>query len=445
MINLNPRSIYNKQKEFHTLVSELSIDLICISESWERENLTLDELIQLEDYKVISNVHQRSGKGGRPAIIANEQKYFVQNITNTFVNVPYGVEIVWAILTPKNISASSTIKKMAIASIYSKPSSRKKTLLLDHISETYHLLCSKYQSGLHFIMAGDTNDLKLEPILSLSPQLKQVVSTPTRKGAILDPIITTLAKYYQPPICLPPLDSDPDQTGAPSDHMIVFMEPINGVNNNPARANKTVTFRPLPESGITLMGDWLVNYSWDTLYKEDTAHRKAEILQNTLLEKLNLFLPEKRVKYTSQDQVWITPEIKELARKKAREFSKHRRSPKWKALSALFEKKCNKARSSYYTNIVSDLKNSNPGQWYSKLKRMSNYNQLKTEQICVEEIAEQAEAEVVPSSSLVEVGVEVEIGIEVGVEVEVEVGVEAEVDFETTFSVGVGGWLQKTG
>ena len=42
-----------------------------------------------------------------------------------------------------------------------------------------------------------------------------------------------------------------------------------------------------------------------------------------------------------------------------------------------------------------------------------------------------------PSSSLVEV--------EVGVEVEVEVGVEAEVDFETTFSVGVGGWLQKTG
>ena len=175
--------------------------------------------------------------------------------------------------------------------------------------------------------------------------------------------------------------------------MIVFMEPINGVNNNPARANKTVTFRPLPESRITLMGDWLVNYSWDTLYKEDTAHRKAEILQNTLLEKLNLFLPEKRVKYTSQDQVWITPEIKELARKKAREFSKHRRSPKWKSLSALFEKKCNKARSSYYTNIVSDLKNSNPGQWYSKLKRMSNYDQLKTEQICVEEISEYSDLE----------------------------------------------------
>ena len=35
--------------------------------------------------------------------------------------------------------------------------------------------------------------------------------------------------------------------------------------------------------------------------------------------------------------------------------------------------------------------------------------------------------------------------VEVEVVVEVEVGVEVEVDFETTFSVRVGGWLEKTG
>ena len=39
----------------------------------------------------------------------------------------------------------------------------------------------------------------------------------------------------------------------------------------------------------------------------------------------------------------------------------------------------------------------------------------------------QAEAEVVPSSSLVEVEFEVEVGVEVGAEVEVEGGVEVEV------------------
>ena len=152
-------------------------------------------------------------------------------------------------MTPTNTTVSSIVKKIAIASIYSKPSSKKKTLLLDHISETYHLLCSKFQSGLHFIMAGDTNDLRLDPILNLSPQLIQVVNTPTRNGAILDPIITTLSKFYQSPVCLPPLDPDPDKTGAPSDHKIVFMEPINSINNNPGRTQKKVTFRPLPQSG----------------------------------------------------------------------------------------------------------------------------------------------------------------------------------------------------
>ena len=81
------------------------------------------------------------------------------------------------------------MKKIAVASIYSKPASRKKSVLLDHIAEVYHSLNSKYQNGLHFILAGDTNDLKLDSILSLSQSLKQVVQTPTRKEKILDPII----------------------------------------------------------------------------------------------------------------------------------------------------------------------------------------------------------------------------------------------------------------
>ena len=55
VINLNPRSIYNKKNEFHTLVNELSVSLIFMSESWERENETLDEIIELENYEVISN------------------------------------------------------------------------------------------------------------------------------------------------------------------------------------------------------------------------------------------------------------------------------------------------------------------------------------------------------------------------------------------------------
>ena len=45
--NLNPRSIYNKVHEFHEFVRNEEIDIIFMSESWEREQLCLEEIINL--------------------------------------------------------------------------------------------------------------------------------------------------------------------------------------------------------------------------------------------------------------------------------------------------------------------------------------------------------------------------------------------------------------
>ena len=65
LCNMNPRSVYNKVDEFHEFVNEEEIDLLFMSESWERDYLTLDEIIKLDDHVVVSNVSQRKGKGGR--------------------------------------------------------------------------------------------------------------------------------------------------------------------------------------------------------------------------------------------------------------------------------------------------------------------------------------------------------------------------------------------
>ena len=222
------------------------------------------------------------------------------------------------------------VKKIAVASIYSKPDSRKKTVLLDHISESYNLLCSKYREGLYFIIAGDTNDLKLNPILNLSPNMKQVVSEFTRMNppAMLDPILTTLSKFYQSPICLPPLDPDPLSNGSPSDHLMPLMKPISTLNNCPARTKRKVTIRPLPESGIAQFQTWIINHSFDNVFNAITAHEKASIFQTELLKALNQFLPEKTTTFSSDDQAWCTLELKEIQRKRSREFQNHRKSPK---------------------------------------------------------------------------------------------------------------------
>ena len=59
LCNMNPRSVYNKLDEFHTFVKEEQLDCIFMSESWERDYLTLDKVIKLDDHIVISNVNQR--------------------------------------------------------------------------------------------------------------------------------------------------------------------------------------------------------------------------------------------------------------------------------------------------------------------------------------------------------------------------------------------------
>ena len=57
VLNINPRSIYTHIEEFKTFVTEETVDFIAMSESWEREDFTLDKALDMPDYEVISNVY----------------------------------------------------------------------------------------------------------------------------------------------------------------------------------------------------------------------------------------------------------------------------------------------------------------------------------------------------------------------------------------------------
>ena len=56
------------------------MDIICLSESWERENETIEDIFDNNEFTVISNPYQRKGRGGRPAIIVNHEKYIVDKL-----------------------------------------------------------------------------------------------------------------------------------------------------------------------------------------------------------------------------------------------------------------------------------------------------------------------------------------------------------------------------
>ena len=352
--NINPRSIYNKVSEFETFVEQEEIDIVFMSESWEREEKTLHDILKIEDFEIVSNVFQRKGKGGRPALIVKRNKYVVQNLTNTLLNIKWGVEVVWCLLTPKNVTANCKIQKIACASIYCKPGSKSKTDLNDHIAEAYNILSTKYKKGLHFILAGDTNDLNLAPILNLSPNLVQIVRKPTRIDpvtgveALLDPVITSLASYYQTPQCLPPLDPDPHTNGKPSDHRIVVVKPISAIDNLCARTTKIIKSRPITPLGMIKMRNWLCSQTWSEIYDSHKASDKAKVLQDMLVNKYHEVFPEKSRKIYSDDQPWVNHKLKSIDRKRKREYTKHRKSEKWHILDKSFKTNVKSAKSDFY-------------------------------------------------------------------------------------------------
>ena len=390
VMNINPRSVYNKVNEFSTLVEEYQSDLIFMSETWDRVSQPLENVIQIEGYRVITAVNPRNFKGGKPALIINEDKFFIKPLNPDPITVPDGVEAVWALVTPKNSKPNNQFSHIAVASIYYRgPKSTRKDALFDHIAESYHFLMAKYGLGLQFIIAGDTNRLNLSPILNLSPALRQLVQVPTRLNpdVTLDPVITTMRKFYLPPVTKPPIMNDQDKDGKPSDHLVVLMDPISSQVSCPKNKSRVVTFRPLPQSGIDQMGRWIQQQNWQEIYAAPDASSKAETLQNMVKQKLDEALPIKTLKLTSEDKPWVNKQIKDLDRKCKREFYKHQKSEKWATMRQQFYQKCKKAKEDYYEHTVEDLKNSNPNQWYTKVKRMGGLPVSQTGDIVVEELS----------------------------------------------------------
>ena len=394
----------NKTEQISRFIEEENIDVAFISESHDRENKRLEDNITLDDHIVISNLFQRptKEKGGRPALIVNNKKYSIENLTNTSIDIPWGVEVTWAMLTPKNTSKDSIVKKIVLGAIYVKPNSKKKTATHDHIAEVYNTLSAKYGRGLYWMLAGDTNTLKLGPILRLSHKLKSVVTKPTRinhknpsKSSVLDNIITDLHTFYQEPKCLAPIDSD-DENGKPSDHLTVVFEPIDTINNTPLRQTRKITIRPITESGLKMLGLWIKAQDWSQNKETQDINHKVKLLHETLQKQIQNCFKLKKLKVSTDDSPWCNEKVKRLKRLKSREFNKHRSSKKWNDQNERYKKVLKQEKTKYYANIIKDLKQSNPSQWYSKLKRICSYDQTKYEPLnCgeIENLTDQEQAD----------------------------------------------------
>ena len=88
----------------------------------------------------------------------------------------------------------------------------------------------------------------------------------------------------------------------------------------------------------------------------ESAHQKAELFQNSLLQKLDEIFPLKTRKIQSDDQPWINFKLKQIDRKRKRVYHKERRSEKWAKLNKLFKKEMKSAKTNFYKEKIAELK-----------------------------------------------------------------------------------------
>ena len=119
---------------------------------------------------------------------------------------------------------------------------------------------------------------------------------------------------------------------------------------------------------------------------ELTTGQKEKMLNTTMMTKLDEYLPKKERKISSDDQPWVSEKMKKFKRLKEREYQKHRKSIKYLSLQSKYQFFTKSAKKEFYNKFIKNLKQTEPGKWYSKLKRICSYDEQKSAEIEVDEI-----------------------------------------------------------
>ena len=56
------------------MVEQYEVDAAFVTETWEREQLTLKDIMHFDSHEVFTNVVQRQGVGGKSALLINTEK-----------------------------------------------------------------------------------------------------------------------------------------------------------------------------------------------------------------------------------------------------------------------------------------------------------------------------------------------------------------------------------
>ena len=201
------------------------------------------------------------------------------------IEVPEGIEAVWAILTPIN-KDNPLVKKILVGGIYIAPRSLYKQQTVDHIIESMFCVQSRYESQVRFLISGDFNKVDIDNLLESNGALHQICKVATRKDATLELVITDMSTLVHPSTTLDPIRQDDKTSGKQSDHGVNIVAPRTDLNFKKERHKKTVHVRPMPQSKVAEFMKDIGTHAWPEVYENVDPHDKAQAFHQSLVHKL---------------------------------------------------------------------------------------------------------------------------------------------------------------
>ena len=231
----------------------------------------------------------------------------------------------YSLLMEENLSAisnnnnnnNSKYSLFIICSFYSPPSSKKHRKLLDHLVSTTHALLAKYPRAA-VILGADKNDLPLSPLLQALPKFRQTVTRATHGNKTIDVLIMNCSDMYGVPEVGDPVLPDDPRQAKPSDHRVPVARPLATAARPVCNEYTEKTYRPLPDSAVREFLAWIHTEGWGELATHSSPTEQVEVFQQIVDSKVEELFPERKVRISNKDKLFITEEIKKLERKKKR-------------------------------------------------------------------------------------------------------------------------------
>ena len=367
----NMRSLWSKINNLAEDIIERSVDISFLSEVWEKkENLShqasIEEMLELKGISYISTPRPGLRRGGGTAIAACPGTF---SLVKLHIEIPNSLEVVWGLLRPRKVIGKIT--KIILCSFYCPPRSKKKSILIDHISTVLNILKTEHPNAAT-IIAGDKNDLDETGILAIDPALVQIVRKPTRKDKVLSIVITDLQRFYIEPKIVDPIPVDNPQIGAPSDHNGVLVAPLNN-NFRTKGTTKEIKFvRPMPQSSILDYRQSIGNIDWSLMTDGLSSSNMVDIFQRMTSDLVDIHFPLKRISISPYDKPWITEELKMIRRRRQRVYRKEGRSLKYLKLREEFDDKLKAEAAKYIDKIKEEVSAGKRGSSYSAIRKLGN-------------------------------------------------------------------------